>query len=236
MAVRGMGTTGPESPAGVVAFDTSDTLVAPPGGPIWRFGLLAGKVMAMAAAPKAQRRADLLAARRTVPQAVREDEAERLCGHLAQLVAGSATVCAYLPLASEPGSEAMVARLAELCETVLLPVTRAHQPLRWGRYVPGDLVSGEYGLQEPPGPLLGPDEVTRATVVLVPALAVDRRGVRLGRGGGFYDRSLVRCGPQTRLVAVVRDCELVDDLPDEPHDVRMTHALTPAGGLVRLGE
>ena len=103
MAVRGMGTTGP---AGVVTFDTSDTLVAPNGGPIWRFRPLAEKVVAMAAAPKAQRRADLLAARRTVPQAVREDEAERLCGHLAQLVAGSATVCAYLPLASEPGPEA----------------------------------------------------------------------------------------------------------------------------------
>jgi 5-formyltetrahydrofolate cyclo-ligase len=71
-------------------------------------------------------------------------------------------------------------------------------------------------------------------VVLVPALAVDRRGVRLGRGGGFYDRSLSFCRPGARLVAVVRDSELVDELPGEPHDVPMTHALTPGGGLTRL--
>jgi 5-formyltetrahydrofolate cyclo-ligase len=71
-------------------------------------------------------------------------------------------------------------------------------------------------------------------VVLVPALAVDRRGNRLGRGAGFYDRSLIYAAPQARLVAVVRDEELVDELPADPHDVRMTHALTPSGGIVTL--
>lgn len=71
--------------------------------------------------------------------------------------------------------------------------------------------------------------------MLVPALAVDRSGVRLGRGGGFYDRSLPLCTPRARLVAVVRDDEVLDALPAEPHDVRMTHALTPVGGLITLG-
>ena len=74
-----------------------------------------------------------------------------------------------------------------------------------------------------------------ALVVLVPALAVDRRGVRLGRGAGFYDRSLTLARPDTPLIAVVRDDELLDRLPAEPHDVRMTHALTPQKGLVDLG-
>ena len=73
------------------------------------------------------------------------------------------------------------------------------------------------------------------TVVLVPALAVDRIGVRLGRGAGFYDRSVPLAAPGARLVAVVRDDELVEQLPAEPHDVRMTHALTPSGGLTALG-
>ena len=72
-------------------------------------------------------------------------------------------------------------------------------------------------------------------MILVPALAVDRTGVRLGRGAGFYDRSLPLADPAARLVAVVRDDELVDHLPAEPHDVRMTHALTPRDGLVALG-
>ena len=74
-----------------------------------------------------------------------------------------------------------------------------------------------------------------AAVVFVPALAVDRAGTRLGRGAGFYDRTLPLAGPAARLVAVVRDDELVDELPAEPHDVPMTHALTPRGGLVELG-
>ncbi|WP_307846232.1 5-formyltetrahydrofolate cyclo-ligase, partial [Rhodococcus sp. CX] len=69
-----------------------------------------------------------------------------------------------------------------------------------------------------------------------PALAVDRRGVRLGRGAGFYDRTLHLADPSARLIAVVRDEELVDELPEDPHDIRMTHALTPSGGLTALVE
>ncbi|WP_232315805.1 5-formyltetrahydrofolate cyclo-ligase, partial [Mycobacterium celatum] len=96
------------------------------------------------------------------------------------------------------------------------------------------LVTGRYGLLEPAEPWLPPSALAEAVLVLVPALAVDRTGMRLGRGRGFYDRSLEHRDPQARLVAVVRDEELVDELPCEPHDVRMTHALTPRAGLVAL--
>ena len=108
-------------------------------------------------------------------------------------------------------------------------------PLQWGQYRPGGLVTARFGLREPAEPWLPADAVAAATVVLVPALAVDRTGVRLGRGAGFYDRSLPLADPAARLVAVVRDDEVVDKLPAEPHDVRMTHALTPRRGLVTLG-
>jgi 5-formyltetrahydrofolate cyclo-ligase len=107
-------------------------------------------------------------------------------------------------------------------------------PLLWGEYRRGALVQARFGLQEPAEPLLPADAIATATVVLVPALAVDRAGARLGRGAGFYDRSLPLAAPGTRLVAVVRDDELIDRLPAEPHDVRMTHALTPNTGLVTL--
>lgn len=125
--------------------------------------------------------------------------------------------------------------------TVLLPVTRqgidgTPDPLWWGAYRPGQLVPGRFGLREPSGPHLPPITVAEAGVVLVPALAVDRNGVRLGRGAGFYDRSLPLCRSATRLIAMVRDEEVVDKLPGEPHDVRMTDVLTPARGLVALGE
>ena len=78
-----------------------------------------------------------------------------------------------------------------------------------------------WGLLEPPGPWLPESALAEASVVLVPRLAVDRRGVRLGRGRGFYDRSLARRDPQARLIAVVRDAEFVDELPARA--ARRTH-------------
>lgn len=187
---------------------------------------------------KAKHRAAVLAARRALPGPVHDDEARRLCAHLPEAVRGARIVCAYVPVGSEPGSPELLDRLSQLCDEVLLPATGDgdHRPLRWGPYVPGTLVPGRFGLQEPPGPWLPAEAIARATVVLVPALAVDRNGVRLGRGGGFYDRSLGLCAPGTSLVAVVRDQEVLDQLPHEPHDVRMTHALTPGTGLIMLGE
>lgn len=186
---------------------------------------------------KVQRRAELLAGRRAVPDRVRQAEADQLCEHLSSVVAGTDTVCAYLPTGTEPGSPALIDRLRDLCDEVLLPVVPAGpaQALHWGRYVPGALRPGRFGLREPAPPWLAPGAVAGADVVLVPALAVDRRGIRLGRGGGFYDRTLPLCRVSTRLVAIVRDCELVDVLPADSHDVPMTHVLTPGGGLIDVG-
>lgn len=107
-------------------------------------------------------------------------------------------------------------------------------PLRWGEYRAGGLARARWGLLEPPEPWLPEAALAQASLVLVPALAVDRQGVRLGRGRGFYDRSLRCRDPHARLVAVVRTVELVDVLPSEPHDVPMTHALTPERGLIAL--
>ncbi|CAN3130554.1 5-formyltetrahydrofolate cyclo-ligase [Mycobacterium sp. smrl_JER01] len=162
-----------------------------------------------------------------------------LADRLTALITGGSTVCAYLPVGSEPGSVAMVDDLANRGVTVLLPVARhdadgVPQPLRWGRHTPGALVAAPFGLLEPPPPWSEPAAILRATMVLVPALAVDRSGTRLGRGAGFYDRTLPLAHPGTPLIAVVRDAEVVDHLPAEPHDVRMTHALTPRDGLIAL--
>lgn len=194
----------------------------------------------MAAESKARLRSELLAVRRGLSEEVRRTESGQLCSHLDEAVAGARVVCAYVPIGAEPGSMEMLEVLSRLCPTVLLPVARAgadgeHQALRWGRYRPDCLVAGPYGTREPTEPWLAPSAIATAQIVLVPALAVDRRGVRLGRGGGFYDRSLGRCGPDARLVAVVRDSEILDEVPGDAHDVPVTHALTPGGGLTRLG-
>jgi len=194
----------------------------------------------MVADRKARMRSELLEARRAIPEHVRRVESEQLRGHLTEAVSDAETVCAYVPMGAEPGSPQILDALSQLCPTVLLPVARTgpdgeHLPLQWGRYVPGQLRKGRFGAQEPPPPWLPASAVAMAQVVLVPALAVDRRGVRLGRGGGFYDRSLTLCGTAAHLVAVVRDSEVLDDVLGAAHDVPMTHALTPGAGLVPLG-
>jgi 5-formyltetrahydrofolate cyclo-ligase len=189
---------------------------------------------------KAELRAEILLARRTLAPQLHGAEAHALCGHLPAFIGGGETVCAYVPIGSEPGSDDLIDSLLRRGVRVLLPVARDDgaglpMPLQWGEYRQGGLVQARFGLREPAAPWLPADTIAAATVVLVPALAVDRAGVRLGRGAGFYDRSLPLAAPTARLVAVVRDDELVDRLPAEPHDVRMTHALTPNGGLVALG-
>ena len=189
---------------------------------------------------KTELRAEILLARRTLAPQLHDAEAHALCGHLPAFIGGGETVCAYVPIGSEPGSDELIDSLLRRGVRVLLPVARDDGaglpvPLQWGEYRQGGLVQARFGLREPAEPWLAADTIAAATVVLVPALAVDRAGVRLGRGAGFYDRSLPLAAPTARLVAVVRDDELVDRLPVEPHDARMTHALTPHGGLVALG-
>ena len=193
----------------------------------------------MATFIKAALREQLLLGRRGVADEVRAAEARTLAKHLELVVSGGSTVCAYVPVGTEPGSIEMLDVLLRRAGRVLLPVARSAadgtpRPLRWGEYRPGEIIRGPWGLLEPPEPWLPASALAEASLVIVPALAIDRRGVRLGRGQGFYDRSLPGRRLHTRLIAVVRDDELVEELPAEPHDVRMTDALTPERGVIAL--
>ena len=82
------------------------------------------------------------------------------------------------------------------------------------------LVKGPHGILEPPaGPAMRPEDV-RAW--LVPGLAFTKDGGRLGYGGGWYDRLLCRAAKQTPKIGIAYGFQLVDALPTEPHDVRLT--------------
>jgi 5-formyltetrahydrofolate cyclo-ligase len=185
---------------------------------------------------KSAERGRLLAARRAVPADERARDAAALAAGVLDVVAmfdvtPGQVVCAYLAVGSEPGSLALVEGLRSAGYRVLLPIVVGAAPLEWAEYT-GEhaLRPGPHGLREPSGAPLGPSAIASAALVLVPALAVDRRGTRIGKGGGHYDRSLPLV--DAPLVAVIRDAEVVDDLPVEPHDVRMTAVLTPSRLLV----
>jgi 5-formyltetrahydrofolate cyclo-ligase len=132
---------------------------------------------------------------------------------------------------------------AEMAGTVAAYVSVGDVPkllpggdLDWASYEgPDSLRPGRYGLQEPVEPPRGPAAVRGADLIIVPALAVaSATGVRLGRGGGSYDRVLSRVDPGILTIAAVYDDELVESLPAEPHDRPVRAVVTPSRGLTRL--
>ncbi len=152
-------------------------------------------------------------------------------------------VTVYASLPDEPGTGELRRRLRALGVRVLLPVVvesagPADRPiLDWaedagGEGEAGGLVpTGVLNLLEPTGDRLGPEAAAEADVLLIPAMAVDRTGLRLGRGRGYYDATLARLGPQSLVVALVHDDELFDRVPAEPHDRRVHAVLTPTRKL-----
>ena len=186
---------------------------------------------------KAALRAQILARRSALPaeQRARAGRAIRdvLLDRPEVQMAG--TIAAYYSIGAEPDTRGLVYALWKRGSYVLLPVLRPDGDLDWASYEgPDSLVPGSRGLREPGEPPRGVDTVARADAVLVPALAVDAAGRRLGRGGGSYDRALARVGPLVPLIALVYDDELVGHVPAEAHDVPVRAAVTPRAGITLL--
>ncbi|MEV4613901.1 5-formyltetrahydrofolate cyclo-ligase [Kitasatospora sp. NPDC049258] len=182
---------------------------------------------------KAGLRSRLLARRRALTPAERTAAAEALAEHAGRLAEPDATVAAYVSVGAEPGTGPLLDALLARRVRVLLPVLLPDNDLDWARYTgPGQLAPASRGLLEPTGPRLGPAAVCSARLVLLPGLAVDHRGIRLGRGGGSYDRVLARlaaAGAEPDLATVLYDHELLARVPAEPHDLPVRAAVTPSG-------
>ncbi|GAA3929815.1 5-formyltetrahydrofolate cyclo-ligase [Actinoplanes auranticolor] len=175
-------------------------------------------------------RNQLLAARRLLTPQDRAKAAAAVQAALKDLLRAQAPtmIAGYVPLGPEPGGPDLPEVLGD---RLILPVLLPDNDLDWVRYAgPDTLRPGRLGLREPSGPRLGVDAVAEATLLIVPALAVDRTGMRLGRGGGSYDRALARAG-RAYTVALLHDGELLPTVPAEPHDRRVHAVITPAEGL-----
>jgi 5-formyltetrahydrofolate cyclo-ligase len=187
-----------------------------------------------ASAAKAALRAQFLDRRRARPVPERAVAAAGVTSALLRGLAGVRTFAAYLPEDDEPGHGRLPAAFTQLGARVLLPVTPTDgRELAWAVDT-GRIAPGRHGVLEPIGPRLGATAVGTADVVVVPALAVARDGIRLGRGGGYYDRALQHARPDAVVVALVFDDEFVDELPTEPHDRPVTAVVTPSGGWQTL--
>jgi 5-formyltetrahydrofolate cyclo-ligase len=157
-----------------------------------------------------------------------------LAGQGVHAIGAARTVAVYASVQDEPPTRPLLEELQRRQVRLLLPrVSTAG--LEWAPYESWSaLVTTERGLLEPTAPAVRAAMAGLADVVLAPALAVDRRGNRLGRGAGYYDRALGDVARQ-RIIAVVFDDEVLDELPAEPHDIPVSAALTPSG-LVRIDD
>jgi 5-formyltetrahydrofolate cyclo-ligase len=152
---------------------------------------------------------------------------DRLCDHLANCaqVSNAQTILAYCSHRQEPTLD----RLFTQQKQWGLPRVFG-QELLWHRWKPSEpLVIGKYNIQEPnsAAPQLTPDLVD---LILVPAVAIDRRGYRLGYGGGYYDR--LRSDPFWReipTIGIVFDFAAVDELPAEEWDLPIDAVCTELG-------
>jgi len=210
--------------------------VQEPGSESTRAGA-AGHPADDTAVAKAALRARLLAARAGQPAEQREVAGRLNRDHVLSLPQAqmAGTVAAYFSVGTEPDTHGLIFGLWKRGTYVILPLLRPDGDLDWASYEgPDSLVPGPKGLMEPAEPARGVDAVARASLVLVPALAVDTRGNRLGRGGGSYDRALARVGPQVPVIALLNDGELLDHVPAAPHDRPVSMAVLPSRGIVSI--
>ncbi|WP_406387407.1 5-formyltetrahydrofolate cyclo-ligase [Streptomyces sp. NBC_00211] len=188
---------------------------------------------------KARLRRELLAARRALSPESLRTSARALSRSALELpeLSDAQTVAAYVSVGTEPGTRDLLDALRAAGKRVLLPLLLPDNDLDWAGYEGPDSLAeaahpGRMRLLEPAGPRLGPDAVTGADAVLLPGLAVDGRGMRLGRGGGSYDRvlaRLARAGAHPALVVLLYDEEVVARVPEEPHDHPVQAVATPSG-------
>lgn len=197
----------------------------------------AAEPAASLAARKAALRTRLLAARRLLEPPERTAAGRLLRDAVLESpptqMAG--VVAAYVSVGTEPDTRSLIFALWKRGTYVLLPLLQPDNDLDWASYEgPDSLVPGPRGLLQPTEPPRGVTAITSADLVIVPALAADRRGNRLGRGGGSFDRALARVGPAVPTIALLYDGELLADVPVGAHDQRVRAVALPGEGITRM--
>ena len=186
---------------------------------------------------KAQLRAQIRAQRAATARGIHADRDAAIARNAETLFASKAPgarIACYLSAPTEPGTNALVRALLDHGFEVIAPRVRGIH-LDWAVVTAASsFETGSFGIREVTGPSVGLDTepLRSAELIFVPALAIDHHGVRLGQGGGFYDRTLepLVTGPAEGplLVGVINQDELYDELPAEDHDRLVAAALSQA--------
>ncbi len=161
---------------------------------------------------------------------VREAESRSICRRILEnLSPAPLTICIYQALPSEASLAMLLPALWDRGDNVFLARFLQNR-LSFGQiYEETTLLKGTLGILEPPLDSPAPS-IEGVDIVLTPALAFDRKGARLGRGNGGYDKwiSLLRsANTHAQVWGLALDCQLLRELPTEAHDERMDGVITP---------
>jgi 5-formyltetrahydrofolate cyclo-ligase len=179
---------------------------------------------------KAGLRQQILARRDAANIATRNRNSQAITVKLRALSAYHAAkvVAAYVSFGSELDTTGFLASILADGKHLLLPrINRAQRVLELRQVIDlrADLVAGVWGIREPAErcPIASPAMVE---FMLVPGVAFTVNGARLGYGGGFYDRLLASFDRRITRVAAAFELQMVDQLPEEPHDRRVDRVVT----------
>jgi len=176
-------------------------------------------------------RAEIRERRRIRTSTERASAASAITQHLVDLASDLKvrSLSAYLSLPDEPGTRDFVAWACEQDIRVLLPISREDGLLDWAPYDGKDEDVDFLGLPAPTSELLGPIAINDVDLIIIPAAAVDRGGMRMGWGRGYFDKTLGSMEGCPPVYAVIFDDELVDAVPRERHDQPVNGVVTPSG-------
>lgn len=178
-------------------------------------------------------RSTLKQARQELDKTTRERQHTALIARCVELIheRSAGTVAAYHPLADEPGGPGFLPALRAATGAVLLPISEAEGAMLWAPYEGEEaMAKGDLNIPEPVGERRDWRALLDCDIVFLPALGANRRGFRLGKGAGYYDRTLARLAeaeaPQPLLAVVLFDHEVTDDVPVEAHDMPVNVIVT----------
>lgn len=175
-------------------------------------------------------RAELRARRRTMTSRERDAATSALTSALIEVTQriGATSISAYLSRPEEPSTRDYLEWAIANGVRVLLPISRDDGLLDWALYDGGDELEDVLGMPSPSTEVLSPLAVNEVDLMVVPAAAVDRQGLRMGWGRGYYDKTLGSMDQRPPVYAVVFDGELVDSVPAEVHDQPVDGVITPS--------
>ncbi len=188
--------------------------------------------------PKPELRATLKPILAAIPPSTQLAASNSISNHLLNSLTyqSASTILAYAALPAELSLDPLILEALADNKRICIPqINWEDKSMRPAQIhnLDSDLQTGRYGVRTPINgcPLV---ETHELDLILIPGLAFDRQGNRLGRGAGFYDRlisTLDRTDKRPSLVGVCYQCQIVDRVPTEPHDYPMDRVITENGFL-----